>query len=189
MALRSEDRATAGRISPCHAAAIGQASNCRLTSHLTPSRSTACASDDNNRSPDESRLEGDNSKAIPDDRDAGEVRAGPSPIMAIPSAFRAIPSGFTTIRSGIDAIIFREVPRWPQPQPSPQVPPLSVNSLETCGFLCTNAVLSEQRRVRSRLTPPPHSDTESDQGPRLGPFFFLFQRALAGPSALRRLGA
>src|SRR5690606_6533303 len=43
-------------------------------------------------------------------------------------------------------------------------------------------------RVRIPVAPP-HSDTESVQGPRLGPFFFLFQRALAGPSALRRLDA
>ncbi len=38
--------------------------------------------------------------------------------------------------------------------------------------------------------PPPHSDTESVQGPRLGPFFLLFQRALAGairPSETGRL--
>src|SRR5690606_13463671 len=38
-------------------------------------------------------------------------------------------------------------------------------------------------------SPPPHSHSESVQGPRSGPFFFLFQRTLAGPSALRRLGA
>src|SRR5690606_25789237 len=37
--------------------------------------------------------------------------------------------------------------------------------------------------------PPPQSNAESVQGPRLGPFFFLFQRALAAPSALRRPGA
>ena len=41
-----------------------------------------------------------------------------------------------------------------------------------------------------RIPPcPPHSNAKSVQGPRLGPFFFLFQRALAGPSALRRLRA
>ncbi|MGC9446866.1 head decoration protein [Cereibacter johrii] len=36
---------------------------------------------------------------------------------------------------------------------------------------------------------PSATDTESVQGPRLGPFFFLFQGALAGSSVLRRLPA
>jgi hypothetical protein len=48
-------------------------------------------------------------------------------------------------------------------------------------------VKTTHRAAVCRTSAPPHSICESDQVPRCGPFFFLFQRGLAVASALRRL--
>ena len=65
-----------------------------------------------------------------------------------------------------------------------------------CNPLNSLRALTDLKSVGPEMVPwvrippaPPDSFAESVQGPRLGPFLFLFQRALAGPSALRRLGA